>query len=163
MNLMSGISALAVCWGTAALAAAPDLFIGTQDRGNTTPAATYPFGLVQPGPDTSEKPDVLSLNPFHASGYQYGDRFIWRFSQLHFSGTGGPGLGNIGIMPFGGEWTGFPALPLVKETERAEPGYYAVGEAFKEYKPTVLSDEVGLPCTSTKKVLPCGIAVRVQF
>ncbi|MCQ2446985.1 MAG: class I SAM-dependent methyltransferase [Clostridia bacterium] len=42
-------------------------------------------------------------------------------------------------------------------------GYYAVGEAFKEYKPTVLSDEVGLPCTSTKKVLPCGIAVRTQF
>ena len=115
-----------LCVATTALSATPDPFVGTQNRGNTTPAATYPFGLVQPGPDTSEKPDVLNLNPFHASGYQYGDRFIWRFSQLHFSGTGGPGLGNIGIMPFGGVWNGFPALPLVKETERAEPGYYAV-------------------------------------
>ena len=42
-------------------------------------------------------------------------------------------------------------------------GMYAVSEAFKEYHPTVLSDEVGLPCTSTGKVLPCGIAVRTQF
>ena len=104
-----------------------NVFVGTSNRGNTTPAATYPFGLVQPGPDTSAKADVLDLDPYHASGYQYDDRFIWRFSQLHFSGTGGPGLGNIGIMPFGGDWTGFPALPVLKETERAEPGYYSLG------------------------------------
>ena len=128
MKAVSVPFAFLVCACAASLvgAAEPNLFVGTRNRGNATPAATYPFGLVQPGPDTSQKPDVLHLNQFHASGYQYDDRFIWRFSQLHFSGTGGPGLGNIGIMPFGGEWTGFPALPLVKESERAEPGYYSV-------------------------------------
>ena len=37
--------------------AAVDLFIGTQGLGNVTPAAAYPFGLVQAGPDTSASRD----------------------------------------------------------------------------------------------------------
>ena len=29
-----------------------DPFIGTSGNGHTTPAAAYPFGMLQPGPDT---------------------------------------------------------------------------------------------------------------
>ena len=29
-----------------------DPFVGTSANGHTTPAAAYPFGMVQPGPDT---------------------------------------------------------------------------------------------------------------
>ena len=108
--------------------AAVDLFIGTQGLGNVTPAAAAPFGLVQPGPDTSAAKDVFLPNKGHCGGYQHNDRWIWRFSQTHLSGTGCASLGSFGIMPFGGHWEcEKTAFEMDKTQEKAEPGYYAVG------------------------------------
>ena len=125
-QLLGMVAALGVCSAEAALE--PDLFIGTQGVGNVTPAAAYPFGLVQAGPDLSKSSDAFVVDNWHFSGYQHDSPWIWRFSQTHLSGAGCPSLGDFGIMPFGGEWDPESrAFPLVKEEERAEPGYYAVG------------------------------------
>ena len=108
--------------------AVSDLFIGTQGLGNVTPAAAAPFGLVQPGPDTSVAQDRFLPDKGHCSGYQYDDRWIWRFSQTHISGTGCPAFGDFGLMPYVGDWAcERTALAMDKSQERAEPGYYAVG------------------------------------
>ena len=108
--------------------AAANLFIGTQGLGNVTPAAAYPFGLVQAGPDTSAERGRFLANKGHCAGYQHDDGWIWRFSQMHVSGTGCPAFGDFGIMPYAGEWDcEKSALKLDKPQEKAEPGYYAVG------------------------------------
>ena len=70
-----------------------DPFIGTGGNGHTTPAAAYPFGMVQPGPDTGHE------GWERCSGYQYGDKAIKRFSQNHLSGTGCSEFGDLGFMP----------------------------------------------------------------
>lgn len=104
-----------------------DVFIGTSGLGHLTPAATYPFGAVQAGPDTSESEKKPSINWRHCSGYQHDDPFIWRFSQTHFFGTGGTSLGDIAILPCA---NGFDAMDRAttkrKGSESGEPGFYAV-------------------------------------
>ena len=105
----------------------PPSFIGTAGLGHITPAAASPFGMVQAGPDTSAKPDRFIPNWPHTGGYQHGDGWLWRFSQTHISGTGVPALGDFGILPFvdGFDGAARPAR-MLKDTERAEPGFYAV-------------------------------------
>ena len=51
-------------------------FIGTAGLGHITPAAAWPFGMVQAGPDTSEKPDRYQPNWPHTGGYQHGDPWL---------------------------------------------------------------------------------------
>lgn len=101
-----------------------DPFIGSGGAGHTTPAATHPFGMVQPGPDTGLK------SWRYTAGYQYTDRKIGRFSQLHISGTGCQDSYDVSFMPFAGTvdaekgddfWAGFD-----KKDEKATPGYYGV-------------------------------------
>ena len=101
-----------------------DPFIGSGGTGHTTPAATHPFGMVQPGPDTGTK------DWRYCSGYQYTDRKIARFSQLHISGTGCYDSYDVSFMPFSGRvenekgddfWAGYR-----KADEKATPGYYGV-------------------------------------
>lgn len=36
---------------------AANVFIGTEGKGNATPAVCVPFGMVQAGPDTSARAD----------------------------------------------------------------------------------------------------------
>ena len=107
--------------------AAVDVFIGTSGVGNTQVAAAYPFGMVQAGPDVSERENAFRMGSYYCSGYQHKSPYIWRFSQTHLSGTGCPGLGNFGIMPFGGEWD-VEARGFKKDfaSEAGEPGYYTV-------------------------------------
>lgn len=106
---------------------APDLFIGTKGVGNTTPAATYPFGLIQAGPDLSSEESRYRADIWHSSGYQRDDEWVWRFSQTHLSGTGCQSLGDFGIMPYGGAWDPEErAFRIDHATEVAEPGYYSV-------------------------------------
>ena len=101
-----------------------DPFIGTDGNGHTTPAAAYPFGMVQPGPDTGHE------GWERCSGYQYGDKAIKRFSQNHLSGTGCSEFGDLGFMPSAED----PKEALErdysarfeKRDEKASPGYYAV-------------------------------------
>ena len=101
-----------------------DPFIGSGGTGHTTPAAAYPFGMVQPGPDTSHS------GWEHCSAYQYGDKRIRRFSQNHLSGTGCSEFTDLGFMPAAGDPDAALkrdyAARFDKATEKASPGYYAV-------------------------------------
>ena len=68
--------------------------IGSGGDGHTFPGAAYPFGLVQPSPDTGRE------GYRYCAGYRYEDDRILGFSQTHLSGTGCGDLGDIRIMPF---------------------------------------------------------------
>ena len=93
-------------------------FVGTDATGHTFPAASYPFGLVQAGPDTG------CSGWDYCSGYRYSDSRIVAFSQTHLNGTGCGDLGDLKVMPFRGE---NPAPSTFShEEESASPGYYSV-------------------------------------
>ena len=101
-----------------------DPFIGSAGTGHTTPAAAYPFGMVQPGPDTG-------LGGWeHCSSYQYGDGSIQRFSQTHLSGTGCSDFSDVAFMPFVGDIGDAICRKfkdgIIKAKEKASPGYYSV-------------------------------------
>ena len=102
----------------------PDVFIGTSGDGHCSPAAAWPFGMVMAGPDTYSLTNTVDCRQ---SGYQYGDEFVCRFSQLHVNGTGCPSLGNLGLLPrIAPAPEGELRSPMDKASERGEPGYYAV-------------------------------------
>ena len=98
-----------------------DPFVGTEGTGHTTPAASYPFGLVQAGPD-SGRDDWA-----HCSGYRKDDAALIGFSQTHLNGTGVPDLGDMRFLPYTGpvrrrEWK----VRKDAAREKAEPGYYGI-------------------------------------
>jgi len=101
-----------------------DPFIGSGGDGHTTPAAAYPLGLVQAGPDTG-------MGDFrHCAGYAYEEERALGFSQTHLSGTGCASLGDLRLLPLGDESMSVDAalkdgLAIDKKSERATPGYYA--------------------------------------
>ena len=109
-----------------------NVFIGTDGIGHTTPAAWYPAGLVQPGPDSGY------ADWRHCSGYCSDDAAICGFSQTHLSGTGCPDLADFLIQPFVGEnpRVTVPApdsehslvlrAPKLPGSESGSPGYYSV-------------------------------------
>jgi predicted alpha-1,2-mannosidase len=113
---------------------AVDPFIGTGGEGHAFPGATVPFGMVQLSPDTRIQPRKDAYG--WAAGYRYSDNTIVGFSHTHFSGTGHSDLGDVLLMPVSGEAKlerGDPDAPgsgytsrFSHESERAEPGYYAV-------------------------------------
>ncbi|MBQ7907432.1 MAG: GH92 family glycosyl hydrolase [Clostridia bacterium] len=103
--------------------------------GKTHPCATYPFGMVQLGPDTTTSGD-------NGTGYNYCQSTIEGFSFNHMSGIGWYGdLGNIQIMPimdrvdlrsgsneevpFEKGTVGWKS-PFSHENEVARAGYYSV-------------------------------------
>ena len=100
-----------------------DPYIGCSYNGHCFAAACVPFGMVQAGPDTG------FLWWDYCSGYRYADTNILGFAQTHISGTGCGDLGDLLLMPFAGAAdltrTNF-ASAYRKETQVAEPGYYAV-------------------------------------
>src|SRR4029453_12254909 len=108
--------------------------IGTGGDGHTFPGATVPFGMIQLSPDTA-MPDFKHAYKW-AAGYQYNDPTILGFSHTHFSGAGHSDLGDVLVMPIAGDVQLEPGdidKPLSgyrsrfsHDTERAEPGYYAV-------------------------------------
>ena len=127
-------------WATGPALAAPspyaavDPLIGTGPDGHTFPGATVPFGMVQLSPDTWIGDFHHSYA--HAAGYRYDDRTIQGFSHTHFSGPGHSDLGDMLLMPISGEvklepgdetqpGSGYRSR-FSHDTERAEPGYYAV-------------------------------------
>ena len=97
--------------------------IGCGGDGHTFPGAAYPFGLVQPSPDTGR------VGYRYCAGYRWEDDRILGFSQTHLSGTGCGDLGDLRIMPI--PRSTFPVPPdyssaFRKETQKCAPGYYAV-------------------------------------
>ena len=125
MDAMKFVAAFGLAAGS--LFAGPDpvdavnAFVGTSGTGHTTPAACWPFGMIQAGPDT----DVLDWS--HCSGYQYGDTSLLGFSSSHISGAGCGDLGDVLLLPFTRE-TIAPRekVAMDKASEKASPGYYSV-------------------------------------
>ncbi|HWH71417.1 MAG TPA: GH92 family glycosyl hydrolase, partial [Candidatus Sulfotelmatobacter sp.] len=95
--------------------------IGCAENGHTFPGACYPFGMVQPSPDSG------NCTWAYCSGYMFLDTNIWGFSQTHLNGTGCPDLGDIQLQPFTGaiERENYHSS-YAKKTQKARPGYYAV-------------------------------------
>lgn len=85
------------------------------DSGDVTPAATYPMGMVQWGPDTT------TSIPGH---YYYPDTAIESFSLTHFSGRGCSAWGDIPFMPYVGAFASLSSFS--HNNESAHPGYYQV-------------------------------------
>ncbi len=95
-------------------------FIGTAFTGHTFPGATYPLGMMQPGPETG------NFSWAYCSGYFYDDERINGFSQNRLNGTGCVDLGDLLMQPFAGEKRDDLSSRFDKSTEKASPGYYAV-------------------------------------
>lgn len=97
--------------------------------GNVSPAATRPFGLVKPSPDThgiERTPD-----PLHHAGYYYHDELIAGFSQTHMHGVGITSYGHLLMMPrLGKQLDGFTDIDyragFDKSSEDVRPAYFAV-------------------------------------
>jgi len=103
---------------------------GTLGPGFPMVGASAPFGMIQPGPDTSlvnGQPD-----PVDYCGYSYQDPDIRGFSLTHFDGAGIHIAGDLPFMPTTGTVSGSDptgagfASPYSHATEVAQPGYYAV-------------------------------------
>ncbi|MBO3271124.1 glycoside hydrolase domain-containing protein [Hymenobacter defluvii] len=94
-----------------------NVFLGSSgDHGQMSPAASYPFSMLSLGPQTYPN--------LHA-GYEHLARTFLGFTHTRFEGVGCQGAGgNLLVKPFLGS---DPAqTQLLKKTEHAEPGYYAV-------------------------------------
>jgi predicted alpha-1,2-mannosidase len=114
-------------------AAYVDPFIATGglgfSAGSAHPGAVAPQGMAKPGPDTRGPYGTVEF--LHFSGYWYGDDHIQGFSHLRLHGAGASDYGVLSVMPidaFDSSRTtpdGYES-PFRKETEVAEPGYYAV-------------------------------------
>ena len=97
-----------------------DPFVGTAYTGHTFPGATFPLGMMQPGPQTG------NFEWKYCAGYKYEDPQIWGFSQNRLNGTGIPDMGDILMMPFSGTPQDDFKSTFSKATEIASPGYYSV-------------------------------------
>ena len=118
--LIGGVLAVSAAFAADDCTKWVDPFIGCADNGHCFAAATYPLGLVQPGPDTGNE------TWDYCSGYRYADDVIKGFSQTHVSGTGCSDLGDMRLMPFVGEARETYDSAYDKATQVARPGYYAV-------------------------------------
>ena len=101
-------------------------FIGTGGHGHTYPGATSPFGMVQLSPDSR-------LEGWDGcGGYHYSDSILYGFSHTHLQGTGVPDYCDILFMPTNHKiksadhWNDAYKSKFRHETEKAQPGYYAV-------------------------------------
>ncbi len=107
-----------------------DPMIGTDEKGHCFPGATTPMGMIQLSPSSD------SQLKHHCSGYHYSDKTIKGFAHNHFSGTGLAGMGDLMMMPLGGELKLAPGTDedpdsgyrarLDHDLERASAGYYTV-------------------------------------
>ncbi|MGR6328136.1 GH92 family glycosyl hydrolase [Sphingomonas sp. XXL09] len=134
--LLASAALIAAPLGAQIAPPAADPFIGTGGEGHTFPGATAPFGMVQLSPDTDTGCEIRQCYG-HAAGYRYEDPTIQGFSHTHFSGAGHSDLGDVLVMPVGGDTVpmdpGDPKVPLSgyrsrfsHARESATPGYYAV-------------------------------------
>ena len=105
-----------------------DPFVGTTATGHTTPAAAYPFGMVQAGPTTG------TITWQYCSGYRYEDKSVTGYALTALSGTGFCEYNELQVLPFSDSAAkGLAALPLKRQidkaTEKAEPGFYSVRQS----------------------------------
>ena len=140
-----------------------DVFTGTAATGHTTPAAAYPFGMVQAGPDTGTGDSKWS------SSYRYDDGRILGFSQSHLNGTGGGEYGDVQIV-YGSrskadlvdykeiidEWMADEGIEVNLTIDREQEGWDGhvgfIPNFVKELNPDL-----------KKTVLMCGPPVMIKF
>lgn len=105
-----------------------DMFIGTSNsRWMLGPYAQEPFGMVQLGPDNQGN--------VWMGGYEYAINSVSGFSHLHAWTMGGlmimPTTADLALTnpsadsPYKGANAGYHSR-ILKETEKASPGYYSV-------------------------------------
>ena len=116
---------LCVCWLLSCVVAEAQVWqyvdprIGSEGVGRTFPGPSMPFGMCNPGPDCTVKPNA---------GWAPMPEVVTGFSQTHVSGTGGgQKYGNILIQPFMGNGltqtdAGYEQR---RKTETVGLGYYA--------------------------------------
>ena len=119
-KLLRAAFALAAGGATADVVDFADPMVGTAGTGHCSPAAAFPFGMVQPGADTGR----AGWN--YCAGYFYPDTTLVGFSQTHLNGTGSTDLGDLSIFPFTGERPAKFESRFSHECETASPGFYAV-------------------------------------
>src|SRR5579859_5696181 len=96
--------------------------IGGFAGGNVFPGASYPRGMVQWSPDTTNSP----------GGYHYNQPNIHGFSLTHFSGRGCSAYQDIPFWPTLGPLAGSPVQVtryqsgFSHQSEQATAGYYSV-------------------------------------
>lgn len=90
--------------------------------GNCFPGATVPFGMIQPGPDTSMEPSWGE----DGNGYNYADSLICGFSHTRLSGTGVSDFIDLLLMPYTDLNSKRPFSTFSHDEEEAHPGYYKV-------------------------------------
>ncbi|WP_158014301.1 GH92 family glycosyl hydrolase [Sphingomonas sanxanigenens] len=96
--------------------AAVDVFVGSDDGGNTVPGAAVPFGFVNVSPDTTGG---------STNGYD-GKTPVTGFSFTHVSGTGGNSkYGNFRVTPTVGA-VDPRNLVFARSNEKGSAGFYAV-------------------------------------
>ena len=119
--------------GAARLVDLVDPFITTGGDGfgvgSGYPGPAAPFGMIHPGPDTTDGDNAPPF--YHCAGYYYKDRHIRAFSHTRIHGIGVPALGNLGIMPALGNPQDMIheqnyRAAFSKKNESARPGYYSV-------------------------------------
>ena len=82
--------------------------------GNTLPAASFPFGMVQWGPDTARVDSGV---------FEFTQKAISGFSLTHMSGPGCLASGEFPILPVTG---GDTSVGYSHRDEVATPGFYGV-------------------------------------
>lgn len=126
-----------------------DPYIGTGGHGHVFVGANVPYGAVQLGPSN------ISTGWDWVSGYHISDSTIMGFAHQHLSGTGIGDLGDIIFLPFTGDVrfdrgvAGDPSSGAYslfrRDTERVEPGYYAVHlDRFDVHAELTTTARVGL-------------------
>lgn len=98
-----------------------NVFAGNSTVGHTSPCATTPFGMIKVGPESG------NIGWKYCAGYQYTDTQLQGFSQTRLNGCGCADLSDLLVFPFSGNWTNTEYKSTFdKNTEKGEPGYYAV-------------------------------------
>ena len=138
-----------------------DPLIGTTGEGNTIPGSSYPFGMVQPGPDSGAKT--------HCGGYKHEDKTLRGISQTHLNGTGCAAMGDILLMPFTGETDGVDySSPFSAQV--CSPDRYAVTlDRYGIRAEATCSEHVSFlrfvyaPATEQKVFLDCASTLRMPW
>ncbi len=134
-------------------------FIGTDGGGQTFPAASLPFGMIQWGPATTER-----------GYYLWPDVATTGFSLTHLSGVGCPVFSDVPILPWSEEPRKSPGVvdpPYVEfvqafdhDKEEAHPGYYSVTLANGVRVTITVADRSGIARFEFPPGMKAGLLVN---
>ncbi len=112
-----------------------NMFVGTSGvvltEGNTIPAAQVPFGMASMNPINLDVSDTLRCTSVHPNicetTYEYGNPYMYGFSNVNQSGMGCNGSGSLALRISGGDLDlSVQGSQSPYSEEKAVPGYYSV-------------------------------------